>query len=82
MLAVDKRAVEATLQVRLLRIQELELDFHSGNALSIGLQAAIVASFSYNGIIEVKLLEDATDLVRSSPRHTNTHHHLPLRVRT
>ena len=54
MLHGEKAHVQAGSKVKVLEIQKMELDFHVNNCFSIGLQAAIVASLSYNGIIEIK----------------------------
>jgi hypothetical protein len=57
MLDASKEVVRADLKVKEFQIQQMELDFYVENCFSIGLQAAIVASFSYNGIIEIETIE-------------------------
>ena len=52
MLHASKEHIAADLKVREFEIQQLELDLHVSNCLSVGLMAAIIASFSYNGIIQ------------------------------
>ena len=40
-------------QVRLLNVQQLELDYHLSRCLTLGLQATLAAALTYNGIIEI-----------------------------
>ncbi len=69
MLSAQKAQLQTALQVNLLSITEKELSYHVSNCLSIGLQAAIIASFSYNGVVEVTLHE-ADDWIIGLVRRT------------
>jgi hypothetical protein len=53
MLLADKESLVAESKVRLLNIQNIELDYHVDNCLSIGLQAALIGGMAYNGVIEI-----------------------------
>ena len=57
MLHTSKEQIQAGSKLRLLEIQQLELDYHVHNCFSIGTMAAIIAAFAYNGIIEIRQIE-------------------------
>jgi len=65
MLFADKRALETNLQVSLLKIREKELQFYTQNCIAIGTQAALLSGFAYNGIIQVDIPEESSDLLKS-----------------
>ena len=49
----DKEQMRADTKVSLVKLQQLELDYHVDNCLSIGLQACIIAGLAYYGIMEI-----------------------------
>lgn len=65
MLFADKRALETNLQVSLLKIREKELQFYTQNCIAIGTQAALLSGFAYNGIIQVDIPEESSDVLKS-----------------
>ena len=52
-------------QVSLLKIREKELQFYTQNCIAIGTQAALLSGFAYNGIIQVDIPEESSDLLKS-----------------
>ena len=65
MLYADKRALETNLQVSLLKIREKELQFYTQNCIAIGTQAALLSGFAYNGIIQVDIPEESSDVLKA-----------------
>jgi len=65
MLFADKRALETNLQVSLLKIREKELQFYTQNCIAIGTQAALLSGFAYNGIIQVDIPEESSDVLKA-----------------
>ena len=53
MLHADKEALLTDARVRMLTIQQSELNYHVMRCLSLGLQSTLVAALMYNGIIEI-----------------------------
>ena len=51
MLYADKRNLEVSLQVAMLRIRDKELVFYTENLMAIGTQAALMSGFAYMAII-------------------------------
>ena len=66
MLYADKRALETKLQVSLLSIREKELTFYTQNCMTVGTQAALLAGFAYNSIIQVDVPDEASDFLTAS----------------
>lgn len=52
-------------QVSLLKIREKELQFYTQNCIAIGTQAALLSGFAYNGIIQVDIPEESSDVLKS-----------------
>ncbi len=65
MLYADKKALETNLQVSLLKIREKELQFYTQNCIAIGTQAALLSGFAYNGIIQVDIPTERSDLLKT-----------------
>lgn len=52
-------------QVSLLKIREKELQFYTQNCIAIGTQAALLSGFAYNGIIQVDIPEESSDVLKA-----------------
>jgi hypothetical protein len=66
MLYADKRALETKLQVSLLSIREKELNFYTQNCRTVGTQAALLAGFAYNSIIQVDIPDETSNFLTAS----------------
>ena len=53
MMLADKEQMRAEAKVSLVKLQQLELDYHVDNCLSIGLQSCIIAGLAYYGTMEI-----------------------------
>ena len=66
MLFADKRNLEVSLQVALLKIRDKELQFYTDNLMAIGTQAALMSGFAYNTIIMVAFHPEANHYMKSA----------------
>ena len=65
MLYADKRAIETHLSVKLLKIREKELNFYHENCMVLARNAALLAGFSFYGIIMADISTESSDLLKT-----------------
>ena len=57
MLLADKRDLQNSLKVSLLQIEEKELNYYTTNCMTVGTQAAMLAGFAFQALIEVDVVD-------------------------
>ena len=65
MLYADKQQLETDLKVSLLQIRERELDLYTSNFRNIGIMAALIGGFAYNGCFSAINAVSHDDSVRA-----------------